>query len=177
MNNIFAPSWYVFDKVYNNKVTMDKNVNKDGVALGRYTLIRYCERAFNFEERKLLFNVATAQIKIEGLDIEEPNLVRDGGLSNEDYWAYVALNKEDSTNTQAYLLNLKYDIKATNRSYDRMFFRKEYKNNVLVYQEMDSLVIPEDLTQLGKTVEKAENNMNIALQEFDTKLTTMVDTF
>ena len=145
-NDFQAPSWYIFDKVYPNKTTMDAEKNNDGVLIGRYVLIKYCETAFKSEEKELLYRVARAREQANG-----GNLVGDGGLSNEDYKAYKDLNAFTNGDAGYYASYLQGD---NFKNYDRMFFRKEVdENGTIVYKEMDRLFIPEDLLNLSQTVE------------------------
>lgn len=60
-NNIYGGITYpgtglVFDKIYDNYKQAKDNVENDGVMLGRYVLIKYCERAFGYEEKIEILN-------------------------------------------------------------------------------------------------------------------------
>jgi hypothetical protein len=64
MNNLYGGIMYpyssfVFDKIYDNYTTMEKNANSDGILVGRYVLISYCDTAFTQDERNILNGLAS----------------------------------------------------------------------------------------------------------------------
>ena len=159
--NTAAPSWYVFDKIYDNKQAMDAGYSSDGVLLGRYVLIRYSEYNFTEAEKELLIKGAKHNLHIQPIG---------------DEWDAYSKVYNTSQARQVFYRNLSIDMwekykmtgsgsnaqpgpedtwdKNLRDCYDRVFFRKGANG----YEEMDSLVIPEDLKQLREEV-------NGALQE------------
>ena len=48
-----VPSWYVIDKTYTG-LSSEMQPETDGVALGRFVLLKYCDTAFSFQEKEMI---------------------------------------------------------------------------------------------------------------------------
>ena len=104
---------FVFDKIYNNYTEAINNVSNDGILIGRYILIAYCNTAFGKDTRVSLETaVNNGYTPIESTD------------SNTDEDKYKQNYYEDKIFTK----------KAISK--DRVVCRKVYKNNKYDYEEI-----------------------------------------
>lgn len=123
--NTYVNSSFVFDKVYDNfKDAMD-NVTKDEVLLGRYVLIKYCDKLLDWNTR---------------LEIE--------GLTGPKY-------SNPTTDEQKYYNNFLEDKEDYQRSYDRIVLQKVWEKGQMSYKEMASLtttVSNEDIEGIAQDI-------------------------
>lgn len=113
-NNIYGGityphSSFIFDYVFPNYKNAIKNIKNDGILIGRYVLIAYCEQALSQDNRN----------KIEAL----ANSTTENPYSSD-------------SSEYEYFNNFIEDGK---KSYDRIVLRKVYKNNEYAYEPIASL--------------------------------------
>lgn len=105
-------SCFTFDKIYYNAKTAQDNVTTDGILIGRYILIIYCDTAFNHDER---------------------NQIIGGTFDISDKTDKIKADAQD------YLTNYTIDYSQYKDSKDRKVYRKDYKDNSYIYTEVASL--------------------------------------
>ena len=131
---------FLIDKVYNNRAEMDENCENDGVFLGRYVMIRYCEENYDQEARKALH--------------EKVNLDEAGQTYVSDY---NSVSEQGTKYLDNYLqdLNSGYDADiffgnletSEYYSYDHTIWRKE---QVPVYEIQETTIETEYGTDLQR---------------------------
>lgn len=119
MSNLFKGKTYegtsfIFDKIYNNYKEMEENASKDGVLIGRYVLVQYCKNTLP----------ADIRLNLESKINTDPSL-----LINQDEKDYL-INRQ-----------IDYEYNVAIPAADRKVFRKTYKDNKYIYQEITSLNI------------------------------------
>ena len=111
---IYPNSSFIFDRIYNNYEEAINSVNNDGVLLGRYVLITYCEEALSQDVR----NQLEAQV--------------DGNPENNYTNSYQINYKKDKQSSKV----------TRKKSYDRIVLRKKYlpgNPGSYIYEEIASL--------------------------------------
>jgi hypothetical protein len=103
----YPNSSFVFDKIYSSYAEADSHKQDDGVLVGRYILVAYCDTAFSQDERN--------------------NLIGEIGAS------FVPHTGENLTDAQKFQNNFIYDGRVLN---DRKVYRKIYKDNDYRYEEI-----------------------------------------
>lgn len=154
-NNIYGGITYPnspfsFDRTYDNyKMAMDNAAN-DGILIGRYILITYCDDVLSYGERYDLDRYV-----IEG--VEPPPFY------------YIDLRKtkfKEPYNT--YVKNFEQDknfFGELTNSYDRMVFQKVYKNNKVTYIQIVSLSLSLSETTHAVAGVDEENNSILTLND------------
>ena len=105
-----GPSWYVFDKVHvGSAKDLLNQASSDGIFIGRYVLVKYCEGLLEVEERSLL----------------------------ESYNSEIEITDDPTGDKKSYFLN--YQADGAIQSYDRVVFQKIYKNNQITYHAICNL--------------------------------------
>lgn len=105
-----GPSWYVFDKVHiGSAKDLLNQASSDGIFIGRYVLVKYCESLLEAEERTLLESLSS-----ETQILDDPT---------GDKKLYFTSYKQD----------------GATQSYDRVVFQKIYKNNKITYHAICNL--------------------------------------
>ena len=130
---------FLIDKVYNNRTEMDENCENDGVFLGRYVMIRYCEENYDQEARRTLHNKV-------GYDDEQEYYLLEEDVS-EQGWKYLVNYLKDLNNGYAddiYFGNLQT---SEYYSYDHTIWRKE---QVPQYQLIEETIENEYGTDIQK---------------------------
>lgn len=74
----------IFDKIYENKKSMDENANSDSIFPGRYVLIKYCEDTFSPEERQSIENSITNQFTVHSSQYNYWNNWNEDGKKSYD---------------------------------------------------------------------------------------------
>ena len=88
-----GPSWYVFDKVHlGSAKTLLEQASSDGIFIGRYVLVKYCEGLLDAEERNFL----------------------------ESLISEVEITDDPTGDKKSYFLNYRAD--GATQSYDRIVF-------------------------------------------------------
>lgn len=128
----YPASSFVFDKVYNNYAEAINNISEDGILIGRYILVAYCDTALSQDVKNI--------IEFSNNEFNEDITDKDGN---------VLITKEEANK---YYRNFKAD---NEKSYDRKVYRKKYKpdSNEYIYQEIASLN-----TTIGQNTIEALNN-------------------
>lgn len=130
-------SCFTFDKVYENAADARTKAATDGVLIGRYILIKYCDTAFDQNTRTHLDAVAKGAIRISGrtYTAEENN----------------------------YISNCSKDLGV---SKDRHVYRKEYIGGSYVYKEiaqLNSTLSNTAITVLGVKDQSSDNKQVLTL--------------
>lgn len=131
---------FLIDKVYNNRTEMDENCENDGVFLGRYVMIRYCEENYDQEARKTLHE-KVIQDEDGQTYFSEYNGVSEQGAKYLDNYL------QDLNNGYAddiYFSNLET---SEYYSYDHTIWRKE---QVPQYQLIEETITNENGTDIRK---------------------------
>ena len=111
-----GPSWYVFDKVHLGSATeLINNAVDDGIFIGRYVLVKYCEGLLENEVRTAIEELANNPYATEDND----------SLDTEDKRQYFIYYRKDNSQ----------------QSYDRVVFQKIYtkKGNKITYHPICNL--------------------------------------
>lgn len=120
---MYPHSSFVFDKVYDNYTAMMNGKVSDGVLVGRYVLISYCDVPLTQDDRNAFEAIACGATPKEGWTMPE--------------------------NSTDYLINYKIDnglptgegivTKKNPISYDKTVYRKSLKSGVFAYEHVASL--------------------------------------
>lgn len=131
---------FSFDLIYSNRADMDKNVNTDGVFLGRYVLVDYGEdpiKAYYNPEDGHFYN--TAQYHISTRIEPRPNIVYQdlhNVLSGTGFYKWDPSKKAYAkyTVSTSYAGNFGIDVTAYGRGYDSTAWVKRYDTATGIYK-------------------------------------------
>ena len=107
---------YVIDKVYPNRTTMDSKCADDGIFIGRYVLVRYCNENYDQETKK---------------NIHQTQIIPTEGTQERMYY--------DNYEADIELISQNLKVASEYFSYDQTVWRKEIGENGPYYAAVGNL--------------------------------------
>ena len=143
----YPNSPFSFDRTYYNYTTAVGNATDDGVLIGRYVLVQYCDEVLPAGERYDLDNHI-----LNGMDLPE------GSYTEDKYIQYSYNLLQDQTLAALQGITLTH-------SYDRYVLQKVYVNNAFTYVPVFSLNLSLSATTnvINQVVVSSDDNPNSIL--------------